>query len=378
MNPKEIFCNEVIISVMKENDSNPISIKELELLLLEQREYVIEYGIKNFSIAFDGYDFIHEGIEHLKSVLGLIRFPLHTNIQLYIYTNGAILTKDWALSFKEYNILIKIFNESYLKVSNNLDVIRNSQVKVLTKGIGILNVPGLEVNYELISVIDYRADPSIIYNFIKRHAIKRLEFVLPEANHNSYPVYKTVGHHPAPYGKWLAEFFELWYKDNDKPFIRIFNQLINLTFDQGVVSQTFGNSYNRRIYLDRNGYSGIRTSLNNSGAVPTLNAVYGNDYNYQNFHAKKKLCSVCSHCLIKKNCGGGAFSTRFSMDRNYDNPSVYCLDLLKIILYIFNKLIAELPNNKRDQLDLDFLSIEEAMRAIDDIRIKNTSKYIKL
>ena len=42
-----------------------------------------------------------------------------------------------------------------------------------------------------------------------------------------------------------------------------------------------------------------------------------------------RLCAECESCEYRNACGGGHLSHRWSAERRYDNPSVYCSDIKK-------------------------------------------------
>jgi uncharacterized protein len=47
------------------------------------------------------------------------------------------------------------------------------------------------------------------------------------------------------------------------------------------------------------------------------------------------LCQTCQECPVVASCGGGLYTHRFRADASgFDNPSVYCADLKKLITYI--------------------------------------------
>ena len=55
------------------------------------------------------------------------------------------------------------------------------------------------------------------------------------------------------------------------------------------------------------------------------------------------LCEKCRRCPIRSACGGGYLPHRYSSKSGFDNPSVYCRDLTKLILHIRAKVVATLP-----------------------------------
>jgi uncharacterized protein len=43
---------------------------------------------------------------------------------------------------------------------------------------------------------------------------------------------------------------------------------------------------------------------------------------------KKTVATACQACPVLNTCGGGHVATRYSMLRQFDNPSAYCADLM--------------------------------------------------
>ena len=50
------------------------------------------------------------------------------------------------------------------------------------------------------------------------------------------------------------------------------------------------------------------------------------------------LCQTCQECPVVSSCGGGLYTHRYRAGSGFDNPSVYCADLLKLITHIGSHL----------------------------------------
>jgi uncharacterized protein len=50
------------------------------------------------------------------------------------------------------------------------------------------------------------------------------------------------------------------------------------------------------------------------------------------------LAAECRACRVHRICGGGLYPHRFSQDRGFDNASVYCPDLYRLISHIRSRL----------------------------------------
>ena len=50
------------------------------------------------------------------------------------------------------------------------------------------------------------------------------------------------------------------------------------------------------------------------------------------------LSAACQRCPVVSSCGGGMYAHRYKSGSGFDNPSVYCADLLKLISHISARL----------------------------------------
>ena len=57
----------------------------------------------------------------------------------------------------------------------------------------------------------------------------------------------------------------------------------------------------------------------------------------------ERLCDTCSRCEIRSLCGAGNLPNRYSSQNQFDNPSVFCEDLIKLITHVQRTVHAALP-----------------------------------
>ena len=50
------------------------------------------------------------------------------------------------------------------------------------------------------------------------------------------------------------------------------------------------------------------------------------------------LSRVCQECPVVSSCGGGLYTHRYRAQNGFDNPSVYCPDLLALISHVSRSL----------------------------------------
>jgi uncharacterized protein len=60
----------------------------------------------------------------------------------------------------------------------------------------------------------------------------------------------------------------------------------------------------------------------------------GNPLLYQAVHRGIPLSAQCQACPEREVCGGGFLPHRYSRARGFDNPSIWCKDILKLTRHI--------------------------------------------
>jgi uncharacterized protein len=71
------------------------------------------------------------------------------------------------------------------------------------------------------------------------------------------------------------------------------------------------------------------------------------------YHSHEKLCKQCLNCPIQNVCGGGYLGHRFSNDNKFDNPTIYCTDITKLISHIQSDVLRRLPKSVIEKLNLE-------------------------
>jgi uncharacterized protein len=58
----------------------------------------------------------------------------------------------------------------------------------------------------------------------------------------------------------------------------------------------------------------------------------------ESFEASMQLCETCQKCEFLDSCGGGHVAQRWSSERRFDNPSVYCESWKRIFTHIWQRI----------------------------------------
>jgi uncharacterized protein len=76
------------------------------------------------------------------------------------------------------------------------------------------------------------------------------------------------------------------------------------------------------------------------------------------------LSKKCLACPINETCGSGYIPHRYSSANGFNNPSVYCNDLMKIITHIQNAVLDNLPEEVVKNSGAQKITYEECQAII--------------
>lgn len=331
-------------------------------------EHCILHGISKFSFVFHGGEpllapisFYEYFVEKSKSVL-----EPKVGVIFSMQTNGVLLSEKWCKKLNNLNINFGISIDGPKEV--------NDMYRVDHKGKGSYDriIKGLKLAQEskylkikpgLLSVINIHSNPDDIYNHLKTLKPRSVDFLFPEATFDTPPEKKNNNLKETPYANWLIRIFDLWLEEKEKPFsIRLFETYMLAIFEKFNGLDTVGDSNNEILVIETDGgiepvgslkvcghgFTKIGANINEHKLDYALQTDLASLYN----KSGQTLSDACKKCPIKKVCGAGYLPHRHSKIRAFDNPSVYCYDLMKLITHIQNSLLEKLPLSIRKKLNI--------------------------
>jgi uncharacterized protein len=207
--------------------------------------------------------------------------------------------------------------------------------------------PGIFAN--LIAVVNTDIPPREMFDLWQLLDVPGLDINLPHANHAHAPPAGATS-----YGDWMIEFFDLWFEQNRPDrHVRYFENILRLLFGHPMSTDNIGGKPVGVVIVETDG--GIEptdafkccehgiTKLGVSVLRNEIDDVYRSSIVRTMLGGVSELCAQCRACELRDVCGGGYMPHRFSRERRFDNPSVYCPDLLRLIRHIRARVIASLP-----------------------------------
>lgn len=338
-----------------------ISSNVIDSLLDKVDKHCRQYSIEHFLIIFHGGEPLSLGMDFYRSFIKKANIAVtSTNLQYALQTNGTLLNEEWVELLTKLNIYTCISLDGDEKsMSNRIyksdnrpsygDVIRG--LKLLQKKQEYTGV---------LSVANVDEPPQGLYRFFKSLNVYTYDLLFPDATFDKPD--KAIG----KIGEWLCQYYDAYSadSDSDKPNIRLFELIEGIILGQNIGNEYLGKKTNRVITIKSNGnieavdslkicYNGI-TQTNINIATNTFDDAEKEELIvlYHNAHDDKNLSEKCRKCIINHLCGGSQLAHRYSEASGFQNPSVYCNDIRKLIMHIQNKLYREVPDLKLLGVDI--------------------------
>ena len=320
--------------------------KEAEAALIwKLEEHVSKHQLSKFSILFHGGEpllFGKSRMVHLCDGLREVERRTSCQIDLSITTNGVLIDNEWAsvLRFFRISPTLSIDGPREVHDAQRVDHGGHGSYDKTVAALTILRRFGMEPG--ILAVCRPSDDPEdVVGHFIETLDLKHFDILVPDATHED---------HPVSIAQYYQRLFDLWY-DEYAP------RGVQIRYVHAILKGLLGGN----AHLESIGYGPIQTcAMMTDGALEPLDVLriagYGttrtdvsilthtfqdvtNDPRWRRaFESASNLCDICKSCEYQYACGGGFLPHRWSIERGYDNPSVYCEDLKAIFGHVWRRV----------------------------------------
>jgi uncharacterized protein len=267
-----------------------------------------------------------------------------SDLDLRIHTNGVLLDEGFCDLFAACGIKVGVSVDGYRAANDRHRRYadgRSSYDRVI-RAIGLLRTERYRPLYAgLLCTIDVANDPVAVYESLLELDPPRIDFLLPHATWDAPPARPRV---EAGYGNWLIAIFERWAAGGRPVPIRTFDSIIQTSDGGASLTEALGLGPSDLAVIETDGSYEQADSLKVAfeGAPATGLDVFRHPVDLVAQHpamvARQRglagLCATCRACPVVSSCGGGLYAHRYRSGTGFDNPSVFCPDLLKLITHI--------------------------------------------
>jgi uncharacterized protein len=307
-------------------------------------EHAATHHLARLQVVLHGGEPLLLGGPGLRRIIEILRARIEpeTALDLRIHTNGVRLTEQLCELFVEHRVKVGISldgdrwaNDRHRRFANG-----RSSYHMVREALAMLRRPEYQPAYAgILCTVDIANDPVSVYEALAAEQPPRLDLLLPHANWENPP--PGPGSGPAPYAAWLGRIYQRWDAEG-RPFgIRLFDSVISAARGGSSWSETVGLDPVTFAVIDTDGAWEQADSLKTAyqDAPATGMTVFTDPVDrvaeHDGFVARRAglagLCAQCRSCPVVRICGGGLYAHRYRAATGFDNPSVYCADLMALI-----------------------------------------------
>ena len=328
----------------------PLLTEEAEMAYLAALErHVRRYDVRRFFILFHGGEPLLFGKRRFDSLCARLRElerRTEISLRLAVTTNGVLLDDDWVRLLRDHRVGVTLSIDGPKRVHDDArrDLRGRGTLDRTLVALERLRFGGMEPG--VLAVCHPELDPEPLCEFfVNELQVHAFDFLVPDANHENAP---------PSIAAFYTRLFDLWYD-------RYADSGVRIRFLESLVAGLIG----RESHSESIGYGPTSTvTLLTDGSLEPLDVLRtaGDGFTRTAFsvlrnelqdvdrdplwqevlHASLELSATCQACSYKLACGGGHIASRFSAERRYDNPSVYCADFKRILSHTWSRIQPDL------------------------------------
>lgn len=344
----------------------------LEKTLLHCRKH----DIKEFLFGFHGGEPLLAGFDFYEKFVAKAKRVLLPDVRPFfgIQTNATLLTDEWCELFGRLHIHLGISLDGIPEDNDifRIDHAGKGSYSRIVKGLKIAQQSShLKVSPGILSVLNVNSDAIRTYEHFKSLRVRSVDFLLPDSTYDQPPPPANDLSETA-YADWLIRIFDRWIEEPDESriHIRLFEGIVMAVLGGDFPSELLGSANNELLVIETDGSIEAVDVLKICGDGFTKRYVNVLSHEFDEAMQSKlamlhnqshtKLCKQCLACPIREICGGGYLPHRYNHKNGFNNPSVYCKDLMKLITHIQNKVLNQVPEDLLIASGVSLLSYDDA------------------
>lgn len=209
----------------------------------------------------------------------------------------------------------------------------------------------------VLCVIDPSENGLEIYRHFRQIGVERIDFLWPLDHNWDNPPKSLNGEEKTPFADYLMPIFDDWWtEDNPKVSIRYFENVVSNILGRNGGLDSLGGHAVSIASIDTDGSLEPLDSLKACGDGFTnldlnimthpVDALFERPLFQTAIAGHSGLCQACRRCPLKDVCGGGYLPHRYSSTNGFQNPTVYCRDMWKLITHIIDAVAGTMNNGQ--------------------------------
>lgn len=305
------------------------------------RSYCLSSGQSSVRITFHGGEPCLLGAAQFSALCQFARssFEGVCNLYLSIQTNGTLVDSHWIDVLRKFDVSVGLSLDGPQDINDASRVTHSGQGSFTEalRGGKLIRDGGLQ--HQILCVIQPGADGLRIHRSFVDLGFKRINYLLPDFTHDTVgAVVSQFG--PSPCADFLLPILNHWWTYESMEIrVSLFISIARLILGGTTEIDVIGNAKYQYIFVETDGTIeglDVLRVCAQKYCVTHLN-VLDHDFSqifasesfyYSVIRGEVPLPSACSRCCERSTCGGGYLPHRYSKEREFDNRTVWCQDML--------------------------------------------------
>lgn len=354
-----------------------MSDQTVALLLDRVSEYCRQFRLKAFQFVFHGGEPLLAPMSFYRHFVAQATrlLPAYTEVIYSLQTNGVLLNDTWCQTLGELGIRIGVSLDMLPHIHDTYRVDHKGQGSYAKTIAGLQKAQAHKaVRYHpgVLVVMNTGVRPDQFIRQMLALHLRSVNLLFPDRTYADLLSGPESGP-SVPYGNWLAQLFDYWFAlpVANRPRIRLFQQIINLILGFDAPTNALGRSGDTFLVIETDGSIDAEDSLKVVKLPTPAERLHLRTHSlksvlqsplialFANSHAV--LPTGCQSCPIQHVCGGGFMVHRYHPVTGFNNPSSYCLDLLRIITHIQGAILNWLPVSLSTHMGVQAITYKHAL-----------------
>jgi uncharacterized protein len=310
------------------------------------RDYCSARPQHRMSICLHGGEPLLLGKDRFRELVELIRLELGTQLgSLTVQTNAVLLDREWAQLLRELHVSVSVSLDGAPEANDSARVDHRGRGTYAKTAAGIQHLMNEGVHVSVLCVIRPGVSGAAAYRHLRSLGITDMDFLLPDASHDDWhDRFGKFGKTPA--ADYLIPALDAWLaEDNPDITVRFFSGIFRMILGDSCETDAFGGGPMPYLVVETDGSIQANDALRvcEESLPETGLNVWTDDLDSLErarpltrdlIAGRIEIPDACRTCPERSTCGGGYMPHRYSRERGFNNPSVWCADILRLFEYM--------------------------------------------